>query len=280
MLKLGDYNKLIVARDSDIGLYLTDDEESLQVLLPRRYCPENAAPGDDIRAFIYKDSEDRLIATTLNPRARVGEFARLRVKQVNNFGAFLDWGLDKDLFLPFKEQRHKVREDDECVVFVMVDEASERLIATTWMNSHFNQDTDRFQPGDQVRILAYARSPMGVAVVVDKQWAGLIHAANDVKSVDIGDERDGYIQKIRPDGKLDVILRKPGYAGAMENADVILDRLKDAGGALPYNAKSAADEIRDAFGMSRKTFKKIIGDLYKKQIIKITENGIKITRKD
>ncbi len=275
MFKIGSYNPLTVARRSEIGLYLTSDGQD-EVLLPNRYCPETAAPGDSMLVFVYMDSEDRPIATTDKPKAVVGDVAKLLVKDVNRFGAFLDWGLEKDLFVPFSEQRRRLKEGEWVVVYVELDEATDRIIGTTWLRKHFSDETRHFKPGDPVRLIVYARTGRGVDVVVNSRYAGIIHADNEVRQLEYAEEVDGFVRKVREDGTLDIILRKPGYEGALEDSDVVLDKLRAADGFLPFTAKSGADEVREEFGISRKAFKKIIGNLYKNGVITADDDGIRL----
>lgn len=275
MLSIGSYNSLVVARSTVHGLFLTT-EDGDEVLLPRKYSPEEAAEGDPLRVFVYKDSEDRNVATTLRPKAVVGEFARLRVVDVNKVGAFLDWGLDKDLFVPFREQTHRLKIEEWCVVFVELDDANGRIIGTTWLRKHFSPDVEHLSPGDPVHLISYARSERGVSVVVNRRHSGLIHAGDEVRPVKINDEFNGFVRKVRDDHTLDIMLRKPGYDGALDEAEVVLAKLRAAGGSLPVSAKSDAETIRNRFGMSRKTFKKIIGNLYKTGIIAVDDDGIRL----
>jgi predicted RNA-binding protein (virulence factor B family) len=275
MFKIGSYNPLTVARRSQIGLYLTSDGQD-EVLLPNRYCPETATPGDSMLVFVYMDSEDRPIATTDKPKAVVGDVAKLLVKDVNRFGAFLDWGLEKDLFVPFSEQRRRLKEGEWVVVYVELDQATDRIIGTTWLRKHFSDETRHFNPGDPVRLIVYARTGRGVDVVVNSRYAGIIHANNEVQHLEYAEEIDGFVRKVREDGTLDIILRKPGYEGALEDSDVVLDKLRAADGFLPFTAKSGADEVREEFGISRKAFKKIIGNLYKNGVITADDDGIRL----
>ena len=275
MFKIGSYNPLTVARRSEIGLYLTSDGQD-EVLLPNRYCSEDAEPGDSMLVFLYMDSEDRPVATTEKPKAVVGDVAKLLVKDVNRVGAFLDWGLDKDLFVPFSEQRRRLKEGEWTVVYVELDEATNRIIGTTWLRKHFSNETRHFKPGDPVSLVVYARTDRGVDVVVNSRFAGIIHAGNELRRLEYAEELEGFVQRVRDDGDLDILMRKPGYEGALDETDGILEKLRSAGGFLPFTAKSSADEVREEFGVSRKTFKKILGNLYKTGVITVDDDGIRL----
>ncbi len=278
MLHIGSYNELTVDRIFDFGVYL-ESEQGADVLLPGKYVPEGTAVGDRLKVFVYTDSEDRPVATTQTPKAVVGEFACLRVKDVNAFGAFLDWGLDKDLFVPFKRQHRQMEVGRSYVVRVLLDEQSGRVVAASRLNAFFNKDTRGLEEGEAVRLMIYDFTDLGIMAVVDNEYSGVLYRSEVFEPLRFGDVRDGYIKKIRPDGRLDLMLRKPGYAAVTDLKPQVLEALERAGGFLPYHGKSDADEIRAVFKMSKKVFKQVIGGLYKEGAITVGEDGMRLVGK-
>lgn len=273
MPELGKIQVLEVMRDTSAGLFLGDGNGE-DVLLPGKYSGKLQVK-DKVEVFVYKDSENRIIATTHLPTAQVGDLACLEVLEVNKFGAFLDWGTDKDLFVPFDEQLHKLNRGDWCVVYIKVDEESGRLVGSTKLGRYLKKDTTDILEGMAVEVMIWEESDLGLRVIINKEYEGLLFYSDLFQDVLQGDILEGYISKKRPDGKLDVRLGKKGYQNIEPNADRIHDALVKAGGFLPFNDHSDPDAIVDAFKMSKKLFKKAIGLLYKKQVIEITEEGIR-----
>lgn len=274
MLKIGDYNDIAVIEKVDFGVYLGSPEE--KVLLPRKYVDEGTEIGDIKKVFIYKDSEDRIIATTAVPKAKVGEFAYLEVKEVNNFGAFLDWGLEKDLFVPYREQTISMEQFKSYVVYIYLDDKTGRIAATTKVSKYLNTLPIDVSEEDEVDLLVYKFTDIGAVVIVNNKFSGMIYKNDIYQELNIGDRLKGYVFKIREDDKLDIIIRKRGYAKVLDSEEILLDMLKENNGFLPYHDKSPAEEIEKNLHMSKGTFKKAVGGLYKAKVIEIIENGIKL----
>ncbi len=273
-MKIGKYNQARVADDLPQGFYL-ETEDGDRVLLPGRSAPENTQVGDILRVFIYTDSEDRPIATMKKPFAVAESFAVLKVKEVNQVGAFLDWGIDKDLMLPFKQQLGELKPGDLCVVYVLEDKLSGRLIATEKIKAFFDRDTKLLKPGQKVKLAAYEVTEEFADFLVDYRYTGRLYLTGN-EEVYIGDTFSGYIQNIRDDGKISVSLTPVGFRAVAENADIILAALENAGGFLPYHDDTPPEVIRKELGISKKTFKKMIGTLFRQKKIQLTENGIRL----
>lgn len=276
-VKLGEYNTLEVVKTVDFGIFLDGGNEG-EILLPAAYVPEGVKVGDQLEVFLYLDSEERLIATTQKPLAKVGDFACLEVAWVNQFGAFLKWGLMKDLFVPFREQKQRMTVGNRYVVYVMVDEESYRIMATAKVEKHLSKDKAPYAGGEEVDILVWEKTDLGYKVIVDNKYAGLVYSSEIFTDIETGMKMKAYIKQVREDGKIDVALQKSGFTHAVEVSDVILGKLKDAGGRLPFNDKTSAEDIYSAFGVSKKVFKKAIGTLYKSRQIVITDDGIMLTK--
>lgn len=274
MLQIGNYNHLKITRKVDFGMYLESDQG--EILIPNKYIPENSKIGDVLKVFVYTDSEDRLIATTLEPNGVVGEFAAMQVKQVTRYGAFLDWGLEKDLLLPHKEQHRRVSEGDTVVVRICLDHKTNRVIAVAKLNPFFSKDTPKLQPGQKVDILVYDATDIGYMVIINHEYSGLLYRNEVYEPVKIGDQKSAYIKKVREDHKVDVSLQQPGYESVGDSKFVVLQALKAAGGFLPYHDKSNPEAIKKAFQMSKKSFKKAIGALYKEGKINLLDDGIRM----
>lgn len=275
MLHIGNRNLLRVSRLVDFGAYLASEKG--EILLPGKYLPADTAPGDDLEVFVHTDSEDRLIATTRFPKAVVGEFAALTVRDVTRFGAFLDWGLEKDLFVPRQLQRETMLRGQTHVVYICLDEVSGRVIASGKLKRFFDADTQNLQIGQKVTLLIYERSELGFGAVIDGRYSGLLYHNEIFEFLRIGDTRDGYVKQVRENGKVDLALQPPGYQALMdESQHLILDALRRAGGFLPLTVKSDPEDIYHEFGISKKAFKKLIGGLYRERQISITEDGIRI----
>ena len=272
---LGKYNQLEVVKEVDFGVYLDGGDDG-EILLPSRYVPEGCKPGDVLNVFIYLDNEERLIATTLQPKVQVGEFACLEVAWINEYGAFLDWGLMKDLFVPFREQKMKNQKGRSYVVHAHVDEESYRIMASAKVERYLSKEKPDYQPGQEVEIMIWQRTDLGYKAIVENQYSGLIYQGEIFKSLEPGMKLTAYIRQVREDGKIDLTLQKDGQKKVEDFSEVLLQFIKDQGGHTLLNDKSAAEDIYEAFGVSKKTFKKAVGDLYKKRLIVLEEGGIRL----
>lgn len=275
MIQIGKTNTLSVLRETSIGLYLGDNENT-ELLLPRKYVPKAVKVGDEIEVFIYKDSEDRLIATTLKPYAQVGEFACLRVKDVSRLGAFLDWGLEKDLMVPFKEQRYKMQPDYEYVVYVYLDELTNRIAASTKINKYINNDILTVEQGQEVDLLVYGDTDMGYTCIINGKHKGLIYHNDVYQEVQIGDKLKGYIKLIRDNNLIDLSLQNLGFKHVLSSTDLILKYLSEHEGYLDLTDKSSPDIIERRFNMSKATFKKSLGILYRQRKVTLHEDGVRL----
>lgn len=273
MIQIGQYHTLKATRETKSGLYLSD-AEGQEILLPGKYIPKNIKTGDEISVFIYKDSEDRLVATTQHPKITLHQFAYLQVKAVNAYAAFVDWGLEKDLFVPYKEQPQKLIADKYYVFYLYIDEQTDRLVASANVKRFLNNENLTVQAGDEVELLIWESTDLGYNVIVNNLYKGLIYKNELFTSIEIGERRKGYIKKIREENKLDIQLQKSGYENVEPNAAKIIAQLKANHGFLPLHDNSAPEDITRQLEMSKKTFKKAIGLLYKQQLIQLTENGI------
>ncbi|MCU4165917.1 CvfB family protein [Carboxylicivirga caseinilyticus] len=274
---IGKYNTLRVVKEVDFGVYL-DGGEKGEILLPTRYVPDNTKVDDELKVFIYLDSEDRLIATTEEPFATVGEFANLQVKSVTKIGAFLDWGLMKDLLVPFREQEEKMEEGKYYPVYIYLDEESNRIVATSKLYTVLNNLLPEYEPGQEVDLFVYDKADIGYKVVVNELHSGMLYHSQLFQPIKIGDRLKGFVQKVREDDKIDVSLQKPGYEAIEGQAAEVLTILKEKGGYLAVSDKSAAELIYKIFKMSKKSFKKAIGTLYKQRLIIIEKEGIKLVK--
>jgi uncharacterized protein len=275
MLRLGEYNKLKVLRGTSVGFYLGDDEGN-DVLLPHKYIPLESNVGDELEVFLYKDSEDRIIATTLKPAIQLHQFACLNVKDVTQVGAFLDWGLEKDLFVPFREQNQKLKAGDYTIVYLYLDEQTDRLVASCKVDKFFQKENIDLETGQEVDLLVMNKTDLGFNVVVNNTYRGLVYENEIFKMLAWGDETKGYVKLVREDGKIDISLKKLGYDAIEPAEQQILDQLKAAGGSLQLNDKSDPIDIQTQLQMSKKVFKKAIGGLYRQKLIVIEDGGIKL----
>jgi len=272
MVAIGDYNELEIVKQVDFGVYLDSDDG--EILLPTKYLPADYRVGDTLNVFIYRDSEDRIIATTLKPKAKVGEFAALEVKQTNNYGAFLDWGLEKDLFVPFNNQRDAMQPGRKYVVYVYLDENSDRLVGTAKYEKYLKKEVDELTEGQEVDLLVAGFTDLGIKVIINNQYQGILYNNEVFRQLTIGEKTRGYIKKIREDQKIDVSLQKIGFAEVTDASEVVLRKLRDNGGRINLSDNSTPDDIYAALGMSKKTFKKAIGTLYRAQKIIIHKDYI------
>ena len=282
-MRLGCTQTLAVVKKTDFGLYLTDIEKkdnknrdvSEEILLPKNQVTPDMNLGSELEVFIYKDSEDRLIATRMEPFIKLGEIKKLKVKEVTKIGAFLDWGLPKDLFLPFKEQIYDIKSGDEILVTMYVD-LSERLCATMDLYSRLSL-LPPYRKDDMVKGTVYQiNEQFGAYVAVDNKYSALVPRKELHRELKAGDEIEARVLEVKEDGKLDLSLRQKFYVQMDADSELILEKLKTAGGSLPYQDKSDAEEIKKEFNMSKAAFKRAIGRLYKERIIVIEKNGIKI----
>ncbi len=276
-MELGKYNTLTIVRHTSVGFFL-EDENGDDVLLPVKWVPEGAKEGDEVEVFIYLDSEERPIATTMKPKAIVGEFAYLKAKQVSRIGAFMDWGLEKDLFVPFIEQEGRMQEGQWYIVYVYIDKMTDRIAGSAKIENFVEKRDIMLKPDQAVSLLIGKQTPLGYNVIVDNQYLGLIYENEIFKNVSTGDRTTGYVKNIREDDKIDIILQKPGYAAVEPNAQRILEILKANDGYLDLNDKSDPDEISRRLEMSKKTFKKAIGGLFRQKLITIEDDGVRLVR--
>ncbi|WP_303914726.1 S1 RNA-binding domain-containing protein [Bacteroides mediterraneensis] len=272
-IKLGKYNQLEVVKEVDFGVYLNGDEDG-EILLPKRYVPEGTKPGDILNVFIYLDMEERLVATTLQPYVQVGEFACLEVAWINQFGAFLNWGLMKDLFVPFREQKMKMQKGKRYVVYVHLDEESYRIVASAKIEHFLSTEKPDYQPGQEVEVLVWQRTELGYKVIVENKFSGMLYHNEIFQPLEVGMRLTAFIKQVRPDGKIDLVLQKAGARKVDDFSEVLWQYIKDNDGFTPLNDKTDAEVIYHTFGVSKKTFKKAVGDLYKKRRIVLKEDGI------
>ncbi|NML22359.1 RNA-binding protein [Pseudoflavitalea sp. G-6-1-2] len=272
-IRVGDYNTLKVARSFDFGMYLGEGKDV--VLLPKRFIPEGLQVGDDVKVFVYHDSEDRLIATTQTPLGIVGEIVKLRVVSVTTQGAFMDWGLMKDLFVPKSQQRMGMRVGGEYLVLIYIDEQTGRAAATEKIDKFLSNDVLTVKELQQVDLLVYRRTDIGYVVIINNQHTGVLHRNDIYQQITEGDRIKGYIKNILEDNKIDVAIGKPGYQRVEDETAKVLRLLQENNGYLPYNDKSSPEDIYEFFGMSKKTFKMTTGGLFKNRKIEFTQTGIK-----
>lgn len=277
-IELGRMNHLVVVKTVDFGVYLDGGEQAGEILLPQRYVPQGLKPGDEIDVFLYLDQEERLIATTETPLAQVGDFAYLKVSWVNQYGAFLDWGLMKDLFVPFREQKMHMQKDRSYIVYVYIDEQSYRIAATAKVDRYLSQpEQGTYSTGDEVDLLIQQKSDLGFKAIVDNRYPGLIYDNEVFRPLHTGDRLKGYVKQVRPDGKLDIILQRGNArARVTDFSDQLLEHIKDNGGFTSFTDKSDSTLIYETFQVSKKVFKKAVGDLYKKHLITIGEDGLRL----
>ncbi|MEZ4883877.1 MAG: S1-like domain-containing RNA-binding protein [Chitinophagales bacterium] len=274
MIKLGEFNTLKAYRQTDNGCYLCDEEELNEVLLPNKYVPDNLGQNDTIEVFIYKDSEDRITATTLTPKILLHQFAYLKVKDVNRFGAFLDWGLEKDLMVPYSQQNKKMRPNASYLVYLYIDDQTERLVGSCKLHHFLDQENLTVTQGEEVDVVIWEQTDIGYNAIINDLHKGLIYKNEIFQKIHPGDKLRAYIKEIREDNKIDLSLQKQGYGNVISNIDPIIDALQKSEGFLPLNDKSSPDEIYKRMKMSKKTFKKAIGALYRERKIRIEADGI------
>lgn len=264
-----------VAREVDFGVYL-NGEESGEILLPAKYVPVGTKVGDKLDVFIYLDQDERLIATTEKPYAQVGEFAYLEVAWTNEYGAFLSWGLLKDVFAPFREQRVKMERGRRYMVYIFVDPESYRIVASSKIDKFLSDEVPAYQEGDEVDAQVWQYTDLGYKMIIDNKFAGLVYDNEVFSDLRIGEHRKAYIKKIREDGKIDLLLQKPGREAVEDFSDRLLRHIGTNGGFVRLTDKTPAEEIYALFGVSKKVFKRAVGTLYRERLITITDEGLKL----
>lgn len=276
-IRLGEYNTLRVVKEVDFGLYLDGGDEG-EILLPSRYVPKGAKPGDELEVFVYLDQDERPVATTLQPLAKAGDFAYLEVAWVNEYGAFLNWGLMKDLFCPFREQKKRMEIGSSYIVYVTIDEESYRMMATAKVERYLDRERPQYKHGDEVELLVWQKTELGFKVIVDNRFSGLVYEDQIFRHLTTGDRLTGYVDHVRQDGKIDITLQPTGRRHTEEFSEVLLRYLNDNNGHCDLGDKSPAELIADRFKVSKKAYKKAVGDLYRRRLITISDEGIELVK--
>lgn len=277
-IELGKYNNLEIIREVDFGVYL-DGQESGEILMPAKYVPKGHKTGDVVKAFIYLDNSERLIATTETPYAQVGDFAYLEVAWTNKYGAFLSWGVLKDLFVPFREQRVKMEKGEKYIVYIYVDPESYRIVGSSKIDRFLSKEKPQYAFGDEVNILVWQKTELGIKAIVDNKYSGLLYETETFRHLKRGEKTKAYVKQVREDGKIDLLLQKPGYEFSEDFSKQLIKYIQSHDGFIPYTDKSPAEDIYETFGVSKKVFKKAVGALYRERLIDIGDDGIKSTRK-
>ena len=273
-MEIGKYNKLKVVKTVDFGLYL-DGDNGLEILLPTRFVPENTGIGDEIKVFIYKDNEERLIATTEHPYGTVGEFQYMKVKEVSKAGAFLDWGIMKDLLVPFREQKTSMIAGNYYLVYIYLDFVTRRIAASARIDKYLDNIPHDFTQNQEVDLIIADKTDLGYNVIINNSHRGLIYDNEIFRKISKGEKCKGYIKEIREDDKIDVSLQRSGYDKIEGISQHIMDIIKQNNGYIAVSDNSSAEEIYSLFSCSKKSFKKAIGALYKQRIISVENNGIR-----
>ncbi len=276
-IQVGRWNMLKVVKHVEFGLYL-DGGEAGEILLPKRFAPQDARPGDELRVFLYHDSENRLIATTQEPLGVVGDIVFLKCVSTTQQGAFLDWGLMKDIFVPLSQQGRQIMPGGRYLVGIYIDEQTGRVAATEKFEHWLSEEPGELKEKDKVQLTVLRQTDLGYVCIINNERTGVLYFSDVFQDYDTGDKLDGFIKTIRPDGKIDLGIGEAGYARVENATEKLLRLLEDNNGYLPYNDKSDPDEIREFFGISKKTFKMTTGGLYKAGKIEFTKTGIR--RKD
>ena len=274
MLQVGNYYTLKVIRAKPIGVFFDDGNSG--ILLPARFVPKTTKTSDELKVFLYHDSDDRIIATTQQPKGILGDIVNLKVVNITHQGAFLDWGLMKDLFVPKSQQVSFMRRGGFYIVKIYLDEQTGRLAATEKIDQFLSNEVLTVKEKEEVTLLVLRRSDLGFVVIINNKHTGLLHFNDVYRPIEIGDQFPGHIKTILPGNKIDVVAGKPGYARVGDESDKILMMLEENGGFLPYHDKSSPQEIYSFFSMSKKTFKMATGALYKQRKIELTSSGIKL----
>jgi predicted RNA-binding protein (virulence factor B family) len=273
MAFLGRYNKLRIIKRADIGVFLDGDQFG-DILLPRKYAPESMRIGDEVEVFLYNDSEDRIIATTLKPKAQVGECAYLKVVSSSKFGAFLDWGLPKDLLVPFSEQQKPMEKGYSYAVYLFVDEETERIAASTKLEQNLSVEVSGLKPQQEVDLLIYGKSDLGFKAVINGTHLGQLFEGETFQRLHFGEQLKGYIRQVRVDGKIDLMLQLPSELTRDNLGEAIIDQLRQNDGVSTLTDKSPPDDIYQAYGVSKASYKKALGKLYKQRRIAIEKQQI------
>lgn len=279
MVEIGKYNRLKIVKSVDFGVYL-DGGNGTEILLPLRYVPKDAKPGDEVEVFIYHDNEGRLIATTAHPKATVGEFQFMEVRDVNSTGAFLDWGIMKDLLVPYKEQKVTMRKGKWYLVYVRLDHVTGRVMASARVEKFLNNVPPRYEYNQEVELLVADETELGYKVIINNSHWGLVYYNEVFQRLEKGERLKGYIKEIRDDDKIDVSLSPLGYRKVEGIAGRILETLKAGNGFLPVHDKSDPDEIYALFRCSKKAFKQAVGALYRQQLITLDKDGIRLLEEE
>lgn len=279
MINIGTDNTLKILRDTKVGLFLGTGVEGEEILLPNKYVPKQFEIGAEMTVFVYLDHEERPVATTLEPFIYLNEFALLRVNYINKFGAFMDWGLEKDLFVPFNEQARPMEKGKRYLVYMYMDEKTNRLAASSKTNQFLSNDNIKVSQFDEVDLIISHITDAGINVIINEKYKGLLYKDEVYDdAIRPGDRLIGYIKNIRPDNKIDVTLHQPGYGKVEPNAEKILMELRASRGFLRLNDDSHPEDIKTVLKMSKKTFKKAIGALYKEKLIEIKDDGIYLVK--
>jgi predicted RNA-binding protein (virulence factor B family) len=274
MIRIGEYNVMKVIKEQAFGLFLDDGKEG--ILLPKRFVPKGAKIGDELKVFLYHDGEDRVIATTQQPKGILGDIVKLRVVSVTPHGAFLDWGLMKDIFVPKSKQLTKMLPNGDYLVKIYLDEKTGRLAATEKIEPFLNNEILTVKQKEIVSLTVYRRTDIGYVVIINNRHTGILHFNEIYRDIETGDKFEGFIKKILPENKIDVAAGKPGYKRVEDETEKIIRLLKENNNYLPYHDRSSPEDIYSFFGMSKKTFKMTTGNLYKQRKIIFSENGIKL----
>lgn len=274
-IKLGDYNHMTVVKKVDFGFYLDGGDEG-EILLPQRYVPKGLKVDDEIDVFVYLDQDERPVATTEKPHAKVGDFAYLEVKWVNEYGAFLGWGLMKDVFCPFREQKKRMQLGESYIVHLHVDEESYRIVASAKVEHYLADDKPQYKHGEEVELLVWQKTDLGFKVIIDNKYPGLLYQDQIFQYIHTGDRMKGYVGNVRPDDKIDVTLQKTGRQQTTDFAEVLYQYLLDNDGVCDLGDKSEADDIYERFHVSKKVYKKAVGDLYKRRLITVSPMSISL----
>jgi predicted RNA-binding protein (virulence factor B family) len=276
LINVGAYNELEVVKQLDFGIYLKDGDT--EILMPTKWVPQDTKIGDKLNVFVFRDSDDRLIATTVEPYATANTFAFLEAKQVNQVGAFLDWGMDKDLLVPFREQSQRLEPGRSYVVFVYVDEETNRLTASTKLNRYIENTNIELRDGDIVDLLIYSETDLGFNAIINNRYSGLIYKNEIYEAIRVGDKIKGYVKHVREDNKIDLSLQKSGFELVDDVKWRILNMMKQNEGFLALTDNSSPEEIKAKFQISKKAFKKAVGALYRERLVKITDKGIELLK--
>jgi len=273
-MEIGKKQVLKVQREVDFGYYLSDGKE--EVLLPKKYVPDNTELGSDLEVFVYKDHLNRPVAVTTMPYGEVGDIIGAEVTHTTDFGAFVSIGLEKDVLVPNKEQSKSMNTGQRYAVKLLIDHMTERMIGSTKIGAFMSSEVPEYEPGEEVELIVWHKTELGFKVIINQEFTGLIYSNEAFEDLRAGDKRQGFIKQVRPDGKIDVTLNKAGYQAVIDSSDQVLNALKEAGGTLHIGDKSSPEDIKSMFNMSKKNFKKILGGLYKSGDIEINDYKISL----